>query len=46
MTVGEYTKGLPLLFFRRELTKELVDDDQSISPTRYKILIRIGDDEL
>jgi hypothetical protein len=28
------------------LTKELLDDDQSINPTRYKILIRIGDEEL
>ncbi|MDN5846787.1 MAG: hypothetical protein L0H53_10995 [Candidatus Nitrosocosmicus sp.] len=28
------------------MTKELLDDDQSINPTRYKILIRIGDEEL
>jgi hypothetical protein len=43
--VGEYTYGLPLLlFFRGGLTKELLD--RSISPTRYKILIRMDDDEL
>ena len=45
ITTGEYTYGLPLLLFLRELIKELRDDDQSMILIKYKILIRI-DDEL